>query len=282
MNLNEQSFEVYLAVLVFDQDKKKEVIKMKKLHMAQWTGILFILGAVLVQIPFTLLGITFEYPQILRESPGRILTRFHEGGTGLILEWFAFAWVGLPILLGVVMLQRVLSRGQGQGTTALVKIATVLGVVALIVQIIGLLRWVFVVPVLASIYTSPNTSPATKEAVEVVFWAVHQFGGVLLGEHLGQLLIICWMALISLTMFKSGLFKPWLGIFGLVASGVYFTAQAELLETVIPNFPVIAISGVAGSLLWLAWMVLMGIFLVRAENKEVKEVPSKLEYALGK
>jgi hypothetical protein len=247
----------------------------------RWTGMLFILGAVLVEIPYTLLSINFEYPQVLRQETGQILNKFHAGGTGLILEWLAFAWVGLPILIGVVMLQKVLSRGQG--TPILVKTATLFGVVALIVQIIGLLRWVFVVPVLSNLYTSPAASPATKEAVEVVFGAIHQFGGVLLGEHLGQLFIITWMALISLVMFKSDLFRPWLGVFGLVASGVYLLAQGELLDTVIPSFPEVPLAGLVGSLLWLAWMVLMGIFLVRAKYDEgMVVVPSKLDYALSK
>jgi hypothetical protein len=252
---------------------------MNNLQLRRWTGFLFILGAILVEIPYTLLSLNFEYPQVLRQSTGEILNKFHAGGNGLIFEWFAFAWIGLPMLIGVVMLQKVLS--QGQGSTTLLKIATMFGLVALIVQIIALLRWVFVVPVLATIYTSPASSPATMEAVEVVFVAVHQFGGVLLGEHLGQLMIITWMALISLVMFKSSLFKPWLGIFGLVASGIYLTAQTELLATVIPNFLAVSIGGLVGSLLWLAWMIMMGIFLVRSKYDEAMVVPLKLDYTLS-
>jgi len=52
-------------------------------------------GAVLVNIPYTLLIMNFDYPDILRESTGHILTRYQEGGTGLIFTWLAFAWVGL-------------------------------------------------------------------------------------------------------------------------------------------------------------------------------------------
>jgi hypothetical protein len=252
---------------------------MKHLQMQRWTGILFILGAVLIEIPYTLLSLNFEYPQILRQDTGQILNKFQAGGSGLIFEWLAFAWIGLPILIGVVMLQKVLS--QGQGSTTLVKIATMFGVVALFVQIIGLLRWVFVVPVLATLYTLPATSPDTRAAVEVIFQVVHQFGGVLLGEHLGQLLIIIWMTLISLELFKSVLFKPWLGVFGLIAAGVYLTAQTELLATVIPNFLAVSIGGLVGSLLWLAWMVLLGVFLIRSKNVENTLVPSKLEYGRG-
>lgn len=232
------------------------------------TGGLFILGSLLVNLPYTLLIINFEYPQILRQEPGQILTKFQEGGPALIFQWFGFAWIGLPILVAVILLQRLLS---GENA-ALVRVATTFGIVGLIAQVIGLLRWVFVVPVLASIYTAPGSSPATRETVGVVFKIVNQFGGVLLGEHLGQLLIIVWMVLISLLMFKSALFKPWLGWFGLVASAVYLLAQGELFATVIPGFPVLSIAGLVGSLLWLGWMVLVGIFLLRARPAAAKAV----------
>ncbi len=86
-----------------------------------------------------------------------------------------------------------------------------------------------------------------------------------MGEHLGQAFTILWMALVSLAMFKSSLFKPWLGWFGLATSVIYVLAQTELLATVIPNFFVVSIAGLLGSILWLVWMIIMGVFLLRAK-----------------
>ena len=72
------------------------------------TGILFIIGSVLVNVPpYTLLFMNFDYPDILRESTGHILTRYQEGGTGLIATWLAFAWVGIPLFFAIGMLQKV-------------------------------------------------------------------------------------------------------------------------------------------------------------------------------
>jgi hypothetical protein len=47
--------------------------------LAKWTGALFILGAVIVNIPYALLIMNFEYPDILRQDPQLILTMFHQG-----------------------------------------------------------------------------------------------------------------------------------------------------------------------------------------------------------
>lgn len=222
-------------------------------------GIFFIIGAALVNIPYTLLIINFDYPDILRLPTAEILTRFQSGGNPLIYTWLAFAWVGLPMLFGAIMLKRILEK---EGSLFL-ETATTLGVIGFIVQVIGLLRWVFVVPVLARIFTDPAADAATKTAVAAVFTAVHQYGGVILGEHLGQLLIILWMSMISGIIQRSVIFSKWVAWLGWFASAVYLLAQTELLATAIPSFPVIGWAGLTGSLLWLLWMIVIGVYLVK-------------------
>ena len=222
-------------------------------------GIFFIIGAALVNIPYTLLIINFDYPDILRLPTAEILTRFQSGGNPLIYTWLAFAWVGLPMLFGAIMLKRILEK---EGSLFL-ETATTLGVIGFIVQVIGLLRWVFVVPVLARIFTDPAANAVTKTAVAAVFTAVHQYGGVILGEHLGQLLIILWMSMISGIIQRSVIFSKWVAWLGWFASAVYLLAQTELLATAIPSFPVIGWAGLTGSLLWLLWMIVIGVYLVK-------------------
>jgi len=232
---------------------------MSETNFCKLTGIFFIVGAILVNIPFTLLMINFDYPDILRQPTSEILARFQAGGDALTYTWLAFAWVGLPILLGAVMLKRVLEK---EGSPFL-ETATTLGVIGFIVQLIGLLRWVFVVPVLARLFTDPGTDPATQASISAVFIVVHQYGGVILGEHLGQLFTIAWMGLISGIIYQSKMFSKWVAWLGWFASAVYLLAQTELLATAIPNFPVIGWAGLYGSLLWLVWTTVVGVYLVK-------------------
>jgi chromate transport protein ChrA len=139
-------------------------------------------------------------------------------------------------------------------------------VIAFIVQMIGLLRWVFVVPVLARLFTDPAADSATRVAVSVVFTAVHQYGGVILGEHLGQSFTILWMAMISAILYRSPMFSKWFAWLGWIASAVYLLAQTELFATAISGFPVIDWAGLVGSLLCLSWMIVLGIYLFRAKS----------------
>lgn len=223
------------------------------------TGLFFIVGAILVNIPFILLIMNFDYPDILRLPTAEILTRFHEGGNSLIYTWLAFAWVGLPLLFGVIMLKRILEKEN----SPFLETATTIGVIGFIVQVIGLLRWVFVIPVLARIFTDPGTDAVTKAAIPAVFIAVHQYGGVILGEHMGQFLIIIWMCIISGIIYKSNLFSKWVAWLGWITSAVYILGQTELFATAIPDFPVIDWGGLYGSLLWLLWMIVVGVYLVK-------------------
>lgn len=225
----------------------------------QLTGLFFIIGAVLVNIPYTLLIINFDYPDILRLPVDHILTQFQAGGSPLIYTWLAFAWVGLPMLFGAIMLKRVLEKEN----SLFLETATTIGVIGFVVQVIGLLRWVFVVPVIARLYTNPGTTLAMKESLTAVFMGIHQYGGVVLGEHMGQFFIIVWMSMISAIIYKSPMFARWVAWLGWIASAVYLLAQTELFATAIPGFPVIGWAGLSGSLLWLLWMIVIGVYLIK-------------------
>jgi len=239
---------------------------MTRQQIRRLTGVLLILGAILVNVPYALLIATFDYPDILRSPTAEILTRFAAGGPGLIWTWLAFAWVGLPILLGILMLPQALAddRGPSRGQLA-GNLALFFGAASAVAQMVGLLRWPFVVPVLVRLYTAPEATAATREAVVAVFQAVHQYGGVVIGEHIGQAFTILWMVLLSLSLLRQGKLPHWLPWAGFVAAGVYAMAQGELLATVMPGFPVWDMAGLVGSLLWLAWLIALGIVLLRQQ-----------------
>ncbi|RPH36538.1 DUF4386 domain-containing protein, partial [bacterium] len=130
-----------------DQGIKQES-KVTQTQSTKLTGIFFIVIPILINIPYGLLIANFQYPDILRQSAGEILIKFHEGGPGLILTWWAFALAGVPLIYSTIGLHSLLDRED----TPYLTVGTACGVLALVAQLVGLLRWVFVVPVLASSY----------------------------------------------------------------------------------------------------------------------------------
>jgi hypothetical protein len=224
------------------------------------TGWLLLLGAFGAFIPYTILTTTFEYPQILRQDVFTILTKFNAGGSGLIFTWFTFAIMGLPLLLAYVMIGQKL-----ENKSSWIKFATVSGIISIIAQMIGLLRWVFVVPVLGK-NMAAATADAARESIRISFELIHQFAGVLIGEHIGQLFTIIWTIIICLVIYKTKLFPSWIAWFGIISSIIYFFAQAELFATVINSFPVWELAGFIGSTLWLIWLIILGIRFIKLDR----------------
>ena len=224
-----------------------------------------IFGAVGVLVPYTILAISFHYPDILRQDSGTILRQFHQGGAPLIFTWLAFALLGLPLLVAYSLIgQKLEHKIQNMNWI------TTIGIISGLVQIIGLLRWVFVIPVLATEFVN-SSSPSRQEAIEISFKVIHQFGGVLLGEHLGQLFTVIWTVFISFALLKVKAISKYLAWWGFIAAFIYFLAQAELLATVIPSFPVIPMAGFIGSTLWLLWIILVGIRFLKAGKGKIQQ-----------
>ena len=157
-----------------------------------WAAVLLIAAPLWFNATIAVLGKRFGYPDILRRPTEEILERFWAGGPVLIMLWWAFMLSGL-LLIGVAVL---LSQALGFG--GVLPLAATIGVIAGLVQMLGLLRWVFLVPSLARIHEDPQASPAQREATLAIFRAFHQYLGVGDASYLGYLLTGLWSILIGI------------------------------------------------------------------------------------
>lgn len=245
---------------------------MSRLPLVRITGILFILLVILSNIPYTLLIQTFNYDDILREPVGIVLTQFQGGGISLILTWLGFGLSALLLIPASLLLHRVMHSSLtfrhrlGQNFSPILSIATTMGILSGTLQAIGLMRWVFVIPVLANLYNDPESSTVTRETVAVIYQVVSQYGGVAIGECLGQILLIGWTLGVGLAMRSSSLFKSWIAWWGIFTTLPLFWGQSELLATVIPKMSVWETTPI-GFILWEIWLLLVGISLILVPQK---------------
>jgi hypothetical protein len=220
------------------------------------TGILFIVATGSFMVAATILSMTFNWPDILREPADVVLPEFAAGGASLVWTWFAVAWTYAILAVPILLLPAALAR---RGDAAL-RVATYLGAASVLLSLIGFLRWVFVVPTLADSYMSGDVS--TRTAVAAAWTAQHQYGGALLGEHLGQLLAIAWSVTVSIIILRTRVLPGWAGWVGLVASGFYLVNQGDILATAVSGFPVWDLGGLVGSYLWAVWLIAIGVLLL--------------------
>lgn len=223
--------------------------------LRQWTGVVLILTPLLTMVFFTLLQMSFDYPDILRAPTDTILRQFQAGGSALIAMWYGLMFSAVLFVPLTVLLHKNLA----QEKLPFLGVATTFGVIAGVVQFLGLIRWPFLVPYLAQTYLDPAASPATREAAEVVFQTFNHYAGVGVGEHLGYLFTSVWTLLISLVMLKSSLFKPWLGWLGIVSAIGIFSG---ILEQV--GFQAAADINAISYIVWSVWLILSGIFILRS------------------
>jgi len=137
-------------------------------------GLVLIVLPIAFNVAFGLLAARFDYPDVLRKPTHEVLARFREGGRSLVLLWWAFALTALALAPAVVLLSGAI--GDADGT--LLAVATVTGVLAALVQLLGLIRWPFLVPYLARVAAEPGASEARQEAVDIVFQAFNRYLGV--------------------------------------------------------------------------------------------------------
>jgi hypothetical protein len=225
-------------------------------RLRRTTGGLFVAGALAFAASATVLSWTFDWPDILREPGSTVLPAFAAGGTSLVWTWFATAWTYGIIAVPILLLPRVL----GLRHDPALRVASLLGAASVLLSLIGFLRWVFVVPPLARSYVTGDAT--TKAAVDAAWTAQHQFGGALLGEHLGQLLVIGWSVTVSLIIVRTAVLPRRLGVAGLVVSAVYLLNQGDILATAVPGFPVWDLAGLLGSTSWGLWVAALGITLL--------------------
>ena len=178
-------------------------------------------AALLAIAGFTALGSVFEYPQILKSPTAEILGlyRRHQGA---VTAWFLVLVISAALLAPAGMLLGRLAGGSRGRWIAR------LGVAAAAVQVIGLSRWVLLVPGISS----DATDPARTADAQRTFELVHTWLGTVLGETIG---------------YASA---------GLIATGVL--VPLGLAAATLTNF--------AGYVAWCLWLIARAVILWRAPS----------------
>jgi hypothetical protein len=224
-----------------------------------FTGVLLIALPVAYNVLYTLLARSFDYPDILRRSTAEVLERFAAGGSRLILTWWGFAVSAVLLAPAAVLV----SSTFADANATVLSLATAIGVLAALVQFLGLIRWPFAVPHLARTAGDPAATAATKDAVDVVFQALNRYLGVAVGEHLGYMFTGFWTGLVGVAAIQSDVLHPAFGIIGLILAALFLIGAMEFVG----SFE----SGgwkFAGKLVpiayvgWSLWLLAMGIVLL--------------------
>lgn len=223
------------------------------------TGLLLIGSAIIVNAAFTLLGMAFDYPDILQRPAAEVLARFAANpvviGAGFTLLAAGAAMMG-PIAVRI-------SHQVPSGRIG--RVAAVVGVTAAIVQVVGLLRWPLIVPFLATAMDGASSAEQTDIAAQ--FTTLNTVLGQTIGETLGYLFTAAWTVLVIIALRRSGAIGRLLAILGFASAALILTG--DLIPFGVPGADA---ANFIGYVLWSVWLVLLGVVFLRRGRRAASAV----------
>lgn len=213
-------------------------------------------AALMIAVPavfatgFTGLQMVFEYPDILRHPAGEVLTRFAAAGPELGLFWYAMMAAALAFVPAAIAL----AMQYRAGNPVLAAFSAGFGILAGLVQALGLLRWVMLVPGLAATYVAPGATDTQKEMATALFDAANRYLGMGVGEHFGYLFTALWTLTIALLVWKQFRVLALAGI--AIAAGVIVGMAEPFGVPMVGDINSIAFS------LWALWALAFGVALI--------------------
>ncbi len=202
-------------------------------------------------IPYAVLASLYDYPQILRRPAREALQRFAEGGEPVIMAWYGFMIAALALIPIAVALSITPERLMRMPALAIG--AAFAGSLAGVTQAIGLARWVFVVPALAK--------DAQSRASQATFETLNAYGGVAIGENLGQLLTALFVAQIAVLQHREG--APRLAFAGVLTAVAIAGGTGEGIAIALRHDgQIFSIATIVGFLGLSIWLVSTGVAMI--------------------
>ena len=126
-----------------------------------------------------------------------------------------------------------------------------------LVQALGLLRWVFLVPHLAR----ESAAGADPKVIDLVFQSFHRYLGVAVGEHLGYLSTGAFTILLSVGAWS--VLPLWLTIPGIVIGAMLVIGALEFVGPFErEGWKVAGFLVPVGYTLWSVWLLVIGVVLL--------------------
>jgi hypothetical protein len=184
------------------------------------TSLLLVVQFILMYATLGILAPTINWPASLDEPASVMLPLLIEQRAAVAAGYTSYFVSALLLIPIALLLGHVLRASD----SALLRVGTGLGVLAGLAKLLGIGRWLLLMPALATAYVDPQSSASTREAIAITFETFNAYAGGV-GEALGVALLSgLWTALVSMALLRAPQFPRWLGIFGLIAAALLRSA----------------------------------------------------------
>ncbi|MEM8529889.1 MAG: DUF4386 domain-containing protein [Chloroflexota bacterium] len=217
------------------------------------TGILLLAQFAIFLIPVIVLGNAINWPASLGEPASVVLPLITEQSGAVRFGYFSYMISSFLVIPISFLLYRIFR----EYAPTLIGISAAMGLISGVMKILGIVRWLVVMPVIAAIYLEPSASAATRDAAAVAFTAFNEYAGGV-GELLGVAFFSgLWTILVAIAILRTGVLPRWTGWFGLVAALAVIYPFASIFG--IEMGTIILVGSVT---LWQFWMIATGTVLL--------------------
>lgn len=218
-------------------------------------GLLLIADALLSFAPVVILGAAIGWPASLGRSAADQLTAIAAQPGGVTLGYAVYLLYSIlvaPAMIGLA------ARTFGGLQSPLAATVAAFGALSALARAIGILRWLTVMPALASAYAGSGNDAALRLQIEWLFTALTLYGGGI-GEVLGvSVFMAASVGTLAVGAWLRGAMPIWLALLGLLSA----VLLAGLALPVLRGPEVVPVAA-AVSLLSV-WMLAAGVWAMRA------------------
>lgn len=215
-------------------------------------GLLLIADGLLAFAPVVILGAAIGWPASLDKPAAEQLAAIAAAPGGVALGYAVYLLYSIlvaPVMIGMA------ARTFGGLNTPLAATVAAFGALSALARSIGILRWLTVMPVLATAHAGAD--PALRTQIEMLFTGLHEYGGGI-GEVLGvSVFMAASLGTLAIGALLFGGMPRWLA--GLGALSALLLAGMALPVLRLPELVPVA---VAVSLLSV-WMIAAGVWVMR-------------------
>jgi hypothetical protein len=217
-------------------------------------GVLLIADALLSFAPVALLGAAIGWPESLDKPAAEQLAAIAAAPGGVALGYAVYLLYSIlvaPVMIGLA------ARTFGGLHQPLGATVAAFGALSALARSIGILRWLTVMPVLATAHSGAGADPALRTQIEWLFTGLTEYGGGI-GEVLGvSVFMAASVGVLSVGALLRGGMPRWLAGLGLLSALLLAGLALPVLRG--PDLVPVA----AAVSLLSVWMIAAGVWVLR-------------------
>ncbi|MEM8837356.1 MAG: DUF4386 family protein [Pseudomonadota bacterium] len=218
------------------------------------TGTLLLAREAVFYIGFAILGSSINWPASLGLPAEEIFILLRDESVAMFAGYYVYL-ISSAMFVPVAVCLRALIAGEVQLTTLMADIALAFAILSAAFRVVGILRWLFAMPLLSQTYFDPESSQALRDATLMTYEVLNAFAGQI-GEHLGvRLFATLFVGFFAIAFFRSSRVPTLFAVWAAVSALLFFPLE-ELIG--VDGGPILFINGFTFSF----WAIFFGGYLL--------------------